>query len=164
MSHSEPVENFVTAARTFENWVLNGSETGAAAARRLLALILEVYQRALALPAIALESEDVESCVTHEEWQEIFKKSARLPIDFYGHIFDPLQVPPEEAGVGSLSDDVADIYRDLVKGLRLYDRGKANDAVWEWKFSFESHWGRHAVSAIYALHCWLAAHYEFGVR
>ena len=35
-------------------------------------------------------------------------------------------------------------------------RWKLVDALWEWGFNFQAHWGEHASSAIRALHCYLA--------
>ncbi|MBT2659203.1 DUF5063 domain-containing protein [Bacillus sp. ISL-18] len=34
----------------------------------------------------------------------------------------------------------------------LYERNEHIEATWEWKFSFDIHWGSHAVDAIRALH------------
>jgi Domain of unknown function (DUF5063) len=51
-------------------------------------------------------------------------------------------------------DDLADIWRDLKEGLDVLTNRTASaevDAIWHWRFSFESHWGRHARSAITAL-------------
>ena len=65
-------------------------------------------------------------------------------------------MPPEKAVVGSLADDIADIYRDVVSGLRAFQSGLRAEAIWEWGFNFRDHWGRHATEAIKALHAWLA--------
>jgi hypothetical protein len=55
---------------------------------------------------------------------------------------------------GSISDDLADIWRDVKMGLLAFDSGKPKcikDAVWHWRFSFGSHWGYHVAGAIRAL-------------
>jgi hypothetical protein len=70
-------------------------------------------------------------------------------------VFDPFVLPPEEPVVGSIADDVADIYGDVVGGLVEYEASRTAQAVWEWKFQLRSHWGRHATDAMYALHIWL---------
>jgi hypothetical protein len=72
-------------------------------------------------------------------------------------VFDPLSVPPDEPVVGSLSDDLCDVYREVVSGLREYEAGRRAQAVWEWGFGLRHHWGKHATGAIRALHRWLAA-------
>jgi hypothetical protein len=62
----------------------------------------------------------------------------------------------EEATVGDLADDIADIFQDVVKGLWYFDHDQEADAVWEWAFGFQTHWGRHASCAIRTLHAYLA--------
>jgi hypothetical protein len=88
--------------------------------------------------------------------RSVLQEAARLPVDNYGWIFDPLVVPPEEPVVASVADDIADIYRDVVTGLRLDQLGRRTEAVWHWSFYLSRHWGLHATGAIRALHCWLA--------
>ena len=75
----------------------------------------------------------------------------------YGEVFDPLTIPSEEPVIGSIADDIIDIYRDVVTGLRAYRLGDLANARWEWAFNFAHHWGEHATGAIRALHAWLAA-------
>ncbi|WP_367281435.1 DUF5063 domain-containing protein [Planococcus shixiaomingii] len=70
--------------------------------------------------------------------------------DAYAMIFDPYQ--DKEPVIGLLSDDVSDIYLDIMRGLLLYKQGDYTEAVWQWKFNFNIHWGKHATSAIHALH------------
>jgi hypothetical protein len=52
----------------------------------------------------------------------------------------------------SPSDDLLDVYWDLQRGLAAFDSGRASEAVWIWRFGFETHWGDHAVDALRALH------------
>ncbi|QYJ04097.1 DUF5063 domain-containing protein [Nocardioides panacisoli] len=52
-----------------------------------------------------------------------------------------------------LADDLADIWRDLKAPLIALDgETSLSDAAWEWRFSFHSHWGSHAVEALRAVH------------
>jgi hypothetical protein len=69
-------------------------------------------------------------------------------------VFDPIEVPASESVTGDLADDLMDIYCDL-KGLRYCDDGHTFQAVFHWSFTFAVHWGRHATSALRALHCYL---------
>lgn len=71
------------------------------------------------------------------------------PHDLYWKVFDPYV--DEERVTGSLSDDFLDIYRDLERGLVAFEEGEHQDAVWEWRFHFDHHWGEHAVDALRAL-------------
>ena len=76
--------------------------------------------------------------------------------DSYFEVFDPyVDEPPV---VGSLADDLADIYLDLARPLRLFDRGRVADATWEWVFSMRSHCGDHLVDALRATHRALNSH------
>ena len=68
-------------------------------------------------------------------------------------VFDPLKSPPEDPVAGSPADDLADIWFDVKRGLLIFEaKGEAAlaDVQWSWKFSFETHWGRHATGAMAA--------------
>ena len=77
--------------------------------------------------------------MTTDEWWILFQRLQRQ-LESFDSVVD-----------GSLSDDIADVYRDLRNGFLPYDSGDAGEAVWTWRTEFESHWGRHAAHAIYAL-------------
>jgi hypothetical protein len=70
--------------------------------------------------------------------------------EIYWKVFDPYEQEPPVAG--SLSDDLLDVYRDVGEGLALWESGQDANAIWEWRFSFESHWGARAIDAMRALH------------
>ena len=79
----------------------------------------------------------------------------------YWKVFDP---PDKKSLVSTtLSDDLADICLDLEDGLALQRSGvPRNDFLWQWRFDFRAHWGRHAVSALPAIHHLTAWDYEDG--
>jgi hypothetical protein len=83
----------------------------------------------------------------------VYRRFAALPVGKYSEIFDPSDVPAGEPVVGDVADDLADVYRDLIQGVRLEAAGRPRDALWQWLMNFHIHWGRHAVSALRALHC-----------
>ncbi len=72
--------------------------------------------------------------------------------DAYHQVFDPTQ--DTEAIYGTLADDIADIYRDLKKGLDLSQapRHQPEDSIWGWRVLFYSHWGKHAMDALLTIH------------
>ena len=70
-------------------------------------------------------------------------------LDEYASIFDPMI--PERPVHGRISDDVADVAIELVHGLRHYEAGRVDEALWWWQFSFLSHWGAQALNAQRAL-------------
>ena len=154
----DPVAKFADEAAAFERWLLSGMDREADAARECLIRLLELYRAAIGLPpewSDELEARaDVER-VDDTEWRTAYEASRRLPLNHYVDVFDPTAVPPDAAVVGNISDDLADIYRDVVTGLRAYRRGDRAGAVWEWSFGLHSHWGAHATAAIRALHWWL---------
>jgi hypothetical protein len=54
---------------------------------------------------------------------------------------------------GTLADDLADIYRDLKKGLELKSRSEPPETIiWGWRVLFYSHWGTHAIEALHVIH------------
>jgi hypothetical protein len=156
----DAVQAFAEEAVSFEQWARLGTSSGAVGARQCLVRLVQLYGAALALPSEWSDGLDasVAERVADQDTKAVASYfSARLPLDNYGEVFDPLGVPVEEPVIGSLVDDCCDIYRDVVTGLRLYTAGRHEEAVWQWAFNFRSHWGEHATGAIRALHAWLAA-------
>lgn len=117
---------------------------------RALALLLAA---ALALPEVEPSDSDAPPDV----------RPRPLPWDFgerdaYLEIFDPYEVAGHPV-LGSLRDDLEDVRADVVRGLRVLERGTpeaARDAIWTWRLHFEVHWGEHATGALRALY-WLLA-------
>ncbi len=151
-----PVATFAVRAEAFRRWLIDGPDTGAPAARQALAHLAALVAAALDLPTSEdIGGEPVE--VSTREWEQAFEASRRLPVRHYGDVFEPLTLPTEGLGVGDVADDLADIYRDLLSGLRACDSGDRAGAVWQWRSSFWTHWGRHATGAARALFVWLAS-------
>ena len=98
---------------------------------------------------------------THEEWRVMFRELGVFlgPHNSYREVFDPYEPPEEKEVVGSLADDISDIYGDLRLGLRHWERGETGEALWEWRFNFESHWSEHLTGALRALNA-LASNHE----
>lgn len=141
---------FARCATSFCHFIENAHEYAPGARlRQGRELLARVYAQSLALPrpeSIQGTSTDVASpgspCVP-TRWPGFGR------FDAYWEVCDPYV---EEAILaGSLSDDVLDVYRDLSRGLSLYERGNVIEAVWEWSFHRDVHWGAHAVDALRAL-------------
>jgi hypothetical protein len=132
-------------------------------AGEVLAAVATLYACGHALPEFSVDSDaDIpgEFSVSDDEWKQVYRivQDVFGTQAFYRCYFDPSE--PLDAKlvpcVGDLSDDLADIYRDIKPGMRAWD---ANDdgyllkIVFDWKLPlFGSHWGVHAVSAMRALH------------
>lgn len=52
-------------------------------------------------------------------------------------------------GVGSLKDDISDIYQDLKRALHFYHHpsGSTSETIWDLCFHYNTHWGYHLVNA-----------------
>ena len=150
---------FADAADAFARWLRFGNDRDSAAVRECLRHLVELYRAGMALHPESLddtgEFADIER-VDEAERREVLIASRRLPVDLYNDVYNPVATPHEDAITGSVSDDLADIYRDVVSGLRAYRGGDQAGAVWEWSLGLYSHWGAHATSAIRVLHWWLS--------
>ncbi|MDN5744771.1 MAG: DUF5063 domain-containing protein [Nocardioidaceae bacterium] len=69
-------------------------------------------------------------------------------VDTYSYVFDPYD---REVVEGLLSDDLTSIVADLEVGVRHYDVGDVDEALWWWQFSYVSSWGGLAGSSMKAL-------------
>ncbi|TYL55083.1 DUF5063 domain-containing protein [Nocardioides sp. BGMRC 2183] len=69
-------------------------------------------------------------------------------VDTYSYVFDPYQ---PELVEGQLSDDLTSVVADLEVGVRHYDAGDVDEALWWWQFSYVSSWGALAGAAQKAL-------------
>ena len=160
-----PVESleFTLAAREYCSLI----ETAASGndsrifARECLTHLLRLYQLALQLPDTTPGNRpERPRSIEHDEWDAIRRAIAeRLPDDFYWEIFDsiPVYTSTPDPVVGSFSDDLADIWHDLRPGLDAIDAVPApavdpETTLWQWRWTFEYHWGRHAARAIPVLH------------
>jgi len=109
----------------------------------------------------AFESTPEAAAAHTEEWTKLSDNLRQIlgPLDGYWEVFDSTQ--KEEPIFCSLANDLAEIYLDLKDALKLLKSGVAlNDIHWDWRFDFRSHWGKHAVSALTAIHCAAAWDYE----
>jgi hypothetical protein len=122
--------------------------------RELEPILLGVYRAGLGLDYGRVGDDvDPPDRMTTEQWSDFFQRLGRHlgSYDAYRFVFDPYDLESEPVG-GRLSDDLADIYRDLCEGLDLHDSGHTDEAFWQWRFGFDSHWGRHAAHSLYALY------------
>ena len=156
---SDAVGQFALEAARFRDWARDGSDTGEFAVRQALVCIGTLYFAGLQLPPEwsdeLADQPDAEGISSDERRSIYYRAAARLPFGDYARVFEPFTLPPEEPVVGSIADDIADIYSDVVSGLIEHEAGRTAHAVWEWSFQLRSHWGRHATDAMYALHIWL---------
>jgi hypothetical protein len=152
-------ERFQQEAQRFLEWADGSPCTPALSAADALRRILALYCCALQLPQPWSQSVSKHAPgepMLAERLHCLRMRAASLPLQHYSEIFSPLVPAPEAPVVGDLADDLVDIYRHIATGLHLYRAGRVDDAIWEWGFNFQTHWGEHASSAMRALHCYLA--------
>lgn len=122
-----------------------------------------LIQRAISLPALSYEHDDDETSksanarMSGTEWEKLYNNLKEKLGDWnlYWQVFDPTN--DSEAIRGSLADDLADIYRDVGNGLGIdkTDVALQREAIFSWRILYYSHWGHHAINALYAIHFFL---------
>ena len=155
--NSTQLDEFAEQARRFCRWA-TGEDGATISAASALRRVASLYCAALELPlpftkGMAAEPAEVD---VSEAAEYVAGRIGGLKPLVHWEIFDPLRDPPEEPVAGSLADDIGDIYRDVARGLVLFESGERAEALWEWAFNFRIHWGAHATGAIRALHSYLA--------
>jgi Domain of unknown function (DUF5063) len=142
---NKEVDEFFLSALNYCNIVEDlNSNKGNNKLKNLLVSLLDLYSKALYLPDVELEDDgvsDIELSVPQINFDEY---------DHYWEVYNPYHL--DDPVGASLSDDILDIYKEVKKGIILYEKNEYVEAIWEWKFNFEIHWGSHAVDAIRALH------------
>lgn len=124
---------------------------------KLLASLSALSNAGLSLP-FDMPDNDVEAPeLSHEQWSVIAGEIANAIDPACQSLFATL-AEDDTAGksrVKMLWDDLADIYRDLQEGITLYERGdqeSVSEAIWQWRFGYEHHWGYHLYSALLTVH------------
>lgn len=70
--------------------------------------------------------------------------------DYYTMVFDPYEIGGQPV-VGSVCDDLAEIWRGLKDGLEALQQGSADNAIAQWRFTFAEQWGDPATQVLRAL-------------
>jgi hypothetical protein len=145
---TDGVDIFVGEARAYCSFVEQASSlTLVERLRTARERLLGLYSAALSLPSVEPDDRGASpSADVPAEWPGFEDK------DVYWETFDPYEHQDHEPVAGSLADDVLDVYRDIRRGLTLWNASQTRNAIWEWRFHFDVHWGDHAVDALRALH------------
>lgn len=113
----------------------------------------ELYAAGLLLPSVGGTDDDVEiETLDIHEWGELFSAINALTSDQdpYRTVFDPHE--DTEYVEAPLAGDLGDIYRDVLPATQWDDPEHFDDLLFELRFSFQGHWGRHALEAMRAIH------------
>lgn len=151
------VDDFVALVREYVALVDRANAGSAYAFLRSCASVLpRIYATGLDLP---------DSSPTGDETEPVIESPLRRlgdllgRYDTYSEVFDPyIDEPPVSV---SLADDLADVYLELARPLRVFDNGRVADATWDWAFAIRGHCGDHLVDALRAIHRALNSHMPF---
>ncbi len=148
------VEYFAEVVRRYCAWAESPSVDVYADMQTARRILTELHFAVLDLPDNEFEDDVELEDVTTEQWKCVRERFTNLPVDGYWFVFDPTKAAENENVFGTLSEDLADIFRDIKYGLRLFEAGHIIEAAWEWKFNFKIHWGRHLLDAQKVIYSW----------
>lgn len=157
MTHSQqPADSFRELATSYCALV-EGVEAfdGNEILDRLAVLLPSLLSVAPLLPRLEPTSALPGPRVSHEAWLERFT-AIDLRLVSGGDYWTTMDVhgysEPEVVNL-SLADALAEIWRDLKEGLDLLaSGGDVRDAVWTWRYGYQSSWGAYAVEALRSVH------------
>lgn len=112
----------------------------------LIELLMTLYISALGFPETQPETDNVSLDNLDTDSVRLSKQISTT----YWQVFNPYI--DEDPVCSDLIDDLTDIATDLRKGMKEYESGRYEGAIFEWKFLFNNHWGQHIVDALRALH------------
>lgn len=145
---SQEVLSFVHQARQYCEFIVGAGELPLEArVEEARSYLLDLYGAGRVLPHVEPPDgfDAGPSPAEPTNWQGFER------FEFYWEVFDPyVDEPP---GAGSISNDLLDVYRDVQRGLGLWDSDAPREAaIWEWRFHFDVYWGDDAIDALRALH------------
>jgi hypothetical protein len=149
---TEAVAEFAKVALGFCDWC-ESSTTDAEREASAAAWLARLYASAIALPKVGPENSKGLSEISAAVLAQAQMSLKAFAGCYYREFFNPDAMLQEAPVVGDLEDDLLDTYKDIKRGLLHFTQGETAIALWHWSFLHRSHWGRHAASAIYALHC-----------
>jgi Domain of unknown function (DUF5063) len=149
-NESQTVFDFAATARGFCLWCEDdrAERTDACVASWLARL----YGFGVVLPSVDSDNEDGLPDLPADVLARVQANLASFNGRYYREVFDPAPDLDDEAVMGDIGDDLLDTYKDVRRGLMLFDDGDVAEALWQWSFLHRIHWGRHCAGALLALH------------
>ena len=143
---SAAIDLFAEAAQDYCRFIDRNAPASDADLLKVAGLLARLHALVLDLPDVSEDAPDIEQDSSQQR-TVVLEHLEALPVDYYWDVKDPFEVEPPEPVTSLLSDDLADIYVDLQRGLSLYAAGKPLAATWEWRFHFWAHWSYHLIGA-----------------
>lgn len=144
-SYPDSMARFVGAAEHYCELIESPTSVGDRAAFILgvRSDLAELLASAFALPDTEPSEVQLPEGPTQAAWTAAFT-SAQITLG---------ELPGGPEAYLAVPDDLADVWRDLRRGLDALAEGdRWQDVAWEWKFGLQTHWGKHAEDALVALH------------
>ena len=133
-------DDISTAIRRYLN-VLEGS--GGATLYDLAKALDELVATYHRVPDVEPDTTDASAAPRGDERAIQEAASAAFPdLDWYA-LVEPSEGEKQDVLLSSALGDLSEIAGDLMEVLWLFDNASHNDAVWEFRFGYQSHWGRH---------------------
>ena len=116
--------------------------------------LAELYCYALALPVVEPDTSGIDE--TQFSIEELAKLRDSLrdklgALDAYWQVFDTTE--NEDPVQGTLAGDISEIYFDLKEDLAREGNGVSEaDVLFDLRLAFRSHWGKHLLHALLAIH------------
>lgn len=111
-------------------------------------LLPSIYIEALRLPDVDPDPDIEEARI---EWGPVRQSLQKILGRYDAYMCYSMPMYDKEPCVGSLSDDLADIYCDLKSAMITYEKGELDTAIWGWKFQVKYHSGEHITGAMKAI-------------
>ncbi len=147
------VERFAELAKEYVRWAELPHGDAQADVATCLNLLGRIYAAGTELPEVDGDNIQAVPEVPKKDVERAFHRFGSLPFQYYFELYQPVTEAPEDPVTGDLCEDLAEIYSDLRAGLEAYLAGSVGGAAFWWRNSFGFHWGRHATSALRAVHC-----------
>ena len=151
-TNENAASSFASVANGFCTWC-EGSTLGPKPEQIAASWLSRLYTAALLLPSVEAENSDGQPDLPETEVTKARGNLACFNSWYYREYFDPDPTLNDEPVMGNVGDDLLDTYKDIKTGCVLFKQGKPNEALWYWEFLYRVHWGRHAVGALFAVHC-----------
>jgi hypothetical protein len=123
-----------------------------------------LYHAAASLPDVEPDTTGIASVTVPQQQVDLVQTAIAKKLGRWGayvEMYNPADASVQKPVAYLLSLDLGEIYQDLRESLAIAQSGAVttNDVLWEWRFSFSSHWGTHAARALRVLNA--LVHTEF---
>lgn len=157
----EKANEFYELSNSFCNYIINNIVEDNSL-KYIIEELMKIYLLAINLPNVNIKESEENKQYKYKIYEETDIKVSKKTNISYWNVLTPLYNPPlEDEPVQSiLRNDLKEIIEDLLYGNVLYEKGKIDDAVHEWKNSCFMHWGgNHAMGLFSAIHAKLSYNY-----